>query len=94
MLVTITPTTGSVEGDNMTLTCNSQGGPGNTFLWTRSSDNTFVANTEILTISFIAANGGVYRCEVTNAAGIDSSTANFNGELCQSALTIVYRDKL
>ena len=66
---------------NQTFTCNAQGGPGNTFTWTRGLDNATVGTTPTLNVIVEGAeDGGVYTCEVSNSAGTDSATVLVNGE--------------
>ena len=73
----------SFLGDTQTFTCSAMGGPGNTFLWTRLSDGVTVGNMSSLTVSVEGAgDSGMYRCEVTNLAGSDSSVVTLNGEDC------------
>ena len=53
------------------------------FLWIRLSDGVTVGNMSSLNVSVEGADdGGMYRCEVTNLAGNDSSTVTLNGEDC------------
>ena len=62
-------------GDDVTLMCISDGGPNNSFEWSKDG---VVLTREInntLTLSFItASSGGVYTCSVSNAAGNDSAS--------------------
>ena len=54
------------------------------FSWTRLYDNITVANTSSLTVSVDRADdGGMYRCDVTNPAGNESSTITLNGKISQ-----------
>ncbi len=63
------------------FSCSAMGGPGNMFSWRRLYDNTIVGNKYNLTVSVGgAADGGHYRCEVSNLAGNGSDTATLNGK--------------
>lgn len=53
--------------DNVTLNCTSFGGPNNTFAWRNSS--AFIIGEVFPTLDLIPVVGGVYTCEVSNAAG-------------------------
>ena len=59
--------------DNVTLTCNSSGGPNNTYEWMKDG---MVLDDEVditLTLNDVNASyGGNYTCTVSNAAGRDS----------------------
>ncbi len=73
--------TNNFQGDTQIFTCSAMGGPGNMFSWRRLYDNTIVGNTSNLIVNVGGAtDGGQYRCEVSNLAGNDSSTATLNGE--------------
>ncbi len=73
--------TNNVQGDTQTFTCSAMGGPENMFSWRRLYDNTIVGNTSNLTVSVGgAADGGQYRCEVSNLAGTSTDTATLNGK--------------
>jgi len=64
-------------GNQLELTCLSEGGPDLEYSWSRI--NTFsvttMTNTNTLTISDLATvDGGEYTCTVTNDAGTSSAT--------------------
>ena len=71
------------EGDNVTLTCLSLGGPDNMIQWlkdgmvygglTSDTDD----NLSLTDIS-VAGDGGVYTCVVSNAAGSDMASVSLN----------------
>lgn len=66
---------GSV-GDNVTFTCESQGGPGNTIQWSRNGSKLTNMMNELLKVSTInpVTDGGNYTCLVGNTAGNASAT--------------------
>ena len=71
------------EGDNVTLTCSSLGGPGNTLQWFRDDENiTSVIeasdNNLILTDITVAGDGGMYTCVASNAAGMGEASVSLN----------------
>ena len=69
-------------GDMFTLTCEALGGPDNVFIWTRVSDNNEVGNVGTVNISIDSSTeGGIYSCNVSNAAGSDSVEVTINGKL-------------
>ena len=59
------------NGDTLTLTCMTSGGPDNMFHWVKDGIYT---DGSILSISAITATDGLYECVVNNTAG--NSTAN------------------
>jgi len=70
-------------GNQLELTCSSEGGPNLEYSWSRI--NTFSAitttNTSTLTISDLATvDGGNYTCTVTNDAGTSSATITVYSE--------------
>ena len=59
--------------DNVTLTCNSSGGPNNTYEWMK--DGIVLSDEVDITLTLNAVNassGGDYTCTISNAAGRDS----------------------
>ena len=58
--------------DNVTLNCTALGGPNNTFIW--SNDSGIIAGEVSPTFDLIPVMGGVYTCEVSNAAGTGNAT--------------------
>ncbi len=79
--VTIVPNTiNSFQGEIQNFTCSAMGGPGNMFSWIKVYDNAIVGDMSNLTVNVNgAADGGQYRCEVSNQAGNDSQVAILNG---------------
>ena len=77
--VAVTPnTTDSFIGDVVNLTCQAQGGPGNSFTWTSPSG--VVENTPTISVSVdTVLDGRVYTCTVENDAGASDQTATING---------------
>ena len=79
--VVITPamTTGQL-GAVVTLTCAAEGGPGNTFTWTREPAGAMLGSGESLNVSLTTArDGGVLECNVTNSAGYGVMQSTING---------------
>ena len=67
------------RGDNVTLNCSAQGGPGNTYQWQRSGTDLDNEAMQTLTITQISAtDGGEYTCVVSNAAGSGSASTLLN----------------
>ena len=81
--VSVTPTlVNSRQGNMETLMCIAQGGPGNTFTWTKLDNPAFTSMTADVTITVTAASdGGVYQCLVMNSAGSDTAQTTLNGEI-------------
>ena len=87
----VTPATEtlSVNG-SVTFTCVAQGGPNNVFQWSLDGvdlpgeNGTSLSKTEV-----DAADGGTYRCTVSNAAGMDQASALLRGE-CHKSLPSHY----
>lgn len=79
--VTVEPSMPSVErNESITLTCSSQGGPRNTFTWTRPSTGLQLSSESSLAVAVSSGvDGGVYRCYVDNDAGSDTADANIIG---------------
>ena len=64
-----------ILGDNVTLTCVAEGGPGNSYQWQR--DGVYLENetSKNLTISNVnITDGGDYTCFASNSAGNGSAT--------------------
>ena len=62
------------QGDQLQLTCSSEGGPVLEYTWLLSGDTIPNANTETLIINSVTtADAGDYTCSVTNDAGSDSN---------------------
>ena len=60
----------------MTLLCSVMGGPGNTYQWLNGT-NIIEETSESFSFNITSASdGGVYECEVTNAAGISGATTS------------------
>ena len=63
------------EGDNVTLSCSSAGGPDNLYQWQVNSTNIQGETFHELVLQAVnASTGGLYTCVVTNAAGNDSAS--------------------
>ena len=72
------------------LTCESLGGPNNTFSWNRTLEdgrtvgefgsNVMVSGADLVILDVMAADGGQYTCEVSNAAGSGSDSINVTGK--------------
>ena len=79
--VTVSPNSALVnQTDNVTFTCGSLGGPGNTFEWSFNGQTISGATDSSLTISNVTASDeGTYACEVTNSAGSGSDAATLTG---------------
>lgn len=70
------------RGREYTLTCTSQGGPGNTFRWIKQEyENELLSEMPELVVNITSASvGGLYRCTVTNFAGSGSTAIFVYGE--------------
>ena len=68
------------EGDDVTFTCSSLGGPGNTLQWLKDGLDLNGSTSEILTLVSITVidDGGVYTCVASNAAGSDNASVRLN----------------
>ena len=68
------------EGDNVTFTCDSLGGPGNTFQWLMTGQvlENETEPTLLLTSITVASDGGVYTCVVMNLAGAGNASVQLN----------------
>ncbi len=64
------------HGDITTLSCDSLGGPGNTFNWTVIRNDIAVQGPLSSTFDLSPVVGGVYTCTVSNAAGSGSANTN------------------
>ena len=74
--------TETVNNNNVTYTCNAEGGPGNTYEWLRLRDNETVSMTQELTLDNTdPLDGGNYQCTITNTAGDTSAMTTLNGEI-------------
>ena len=63
------------QGEQLQLSCSSEGGPELEYTWTFSGGMIDNANTNMITIANLTtSNGGDYTCNVTNDAGYDSDT--------------------
>ena len=70
------------EGDNVTFSCSTEGGPENTLQWLKDgedigSDISGSENNLTLT-SITIDDGAVYTCEASNAAGTGSASVSLN----------------
>ena len=79
--VVITPSMTTRQiGAVVTLTCAAEGGPGNTFTWTRQPAGAMLGSGESLNVSLTTArDGGVLECNVTNSAGYAVMQSTING---------------
>ena len=75
----------TTNGNMVTLSCSAQGGPGNTFSITHSGVEQSATSTLVVDTTDPLV-GGLYQCEVTNAAGSDSATASVNSKLPFSSM--------
>ena len=70
-------------GDQLELSCTSEGGPHREYKWSRTEDdelsNDMITDTSTLTIAEVK--GGDYTCTVTNSAGSSSATLTVYGKL-------------
>ena len=67
------------QGEQLVLTCQSDGGPQLEYTWIFSGSE--ISSNQTLTIDNVtASNGGDYICNVTNDAGYDSDTVIVNSE--------------
>ena len=81
-LVTVTPRS-SLTGqyENVVFTCESEGGPGNTFEWYHGNQLLSGKTAPLLEIAMVTpSDAGDYNCTVTNAAGSGSDVATLTGE--------------
>ena len=63
------------QGENITLTCATQGGPNNSFVWEQNGQVLVGENENQLTVMIVnSSSGGVYGCTVSNAAGSGSAS--------------------
>ena len=86
--VVVTPATEtlSVNG-SVTFTCKSEGGPSNVFQWSLNAVDLPGESGTMLSVTGVdAADGGTYRCTVSNAAGVDRDMATLFGECHKSPL--------
>ena len=61
--------------ENATLECNSEGGPGNTYLWQKDGLSLDDENSSVLMLYNVTfSTGGTYNCFVSNAAGNHSAS--------------------
>ena len=73
--VTITGDNTYSQGEQLELSCSSEGGPELEYTWTFSGVMIDNANTSMLTIANITTyNGGEYTCSVRNDAGSDNDS--------------------
>ena len=70
------------QGQQLQLTCSSEGGPQLEYTWIFSDGIIPNQNTNMLTINNVTTNdGGDYTCNVTNDAGVDNDTITVYSEL-------------
>ena len=63
------------QGEQLELSCSSEGGPELEYTWTFSGGMIDNANTNMLTIANVTtSNGGEYTCSVSNDAGYGMDT--------------------
>ena len=85
MIFTVAPYNPTIDeasvNSMVTLTCSAEGGPSNSFEWTRLSDNSIVDSVQAITLdSSDPSNLGDYQCTITNLAGRTSTTVTLTGE--------------
>ena len=74
----------AVRNTTETFMCSAEGGPGNTFNWTRLSDGGIVSESSELEINVVNASvGGSYQCTVENMAGSESAIVSLYGKLTE-----------
>ena len=67
------------QGEQLVLTCQSDGGPQLEYTWIFSGSE--ISNNQTLTIDNVTASSGEeYTCNVTNDAGYDSNTITVYSE--------------
>ena len=82
--VTVTPVDEVYEeGDTVTFTCITLGGPGNSLQWQKDGEDFGGAidgseNTLTLTDITVFNDSGVYTCVASNAAGTGSTSVSLN----------------
>ena len=70
------------QGEQLELSCSSEGGPELEYTWTFSGVMIDNANTNMLTIANLTtSNGGEYTCNVRNDAGSDNDTVTVYSKL-------------
>ena len=75
------------QGQQLQLTCSSEGGPQLEYTWIFSDDVIPNQNTNTLTIDNVnTTNGGDYTCNVTNDAGVAYNTITVYSELLVNLL--------
>ena len=82
MIYSVAPYNVAIAGDNtysqgeqLELSCSSEGGPELEYTWTFSNGMINNANTSMLTIADLTTyNGGEYTCSVSNDAGSSMDT--------------------
>ena len=68
------------RNETVRFICVSEGGPRNTFTWTRILDGEVLVNSSFLEVNVSGADsGGLYECGVGNRAGSGSVQAVLNG---------------
>ena len=84
-LVTVTPPIMVLanQSDSVTLSCSSEGGPGNTFQWSHDGTDLQGETDPVLQLSNLTAtDGGRYTCTVTNPASKGRNSTNVIGWSC------------
>ena len=64
------------QGDDITLVCTAMGGPGNIFQWFNNSNILLTTSSLLVLPNVTTADGGEYRCVVSNAAGTSKATTS------------------
>ena len=73
--------TTQITGTDVIYTCTAEGGPFNTFEWTRSSDNSQVSTSPMFTLDGAdPANYDTYTCTIQNSAGNNSTMITLDGK--------------
>lgn len=76
----VPPVYNGERNETVSFTCLDEGGPGNTFTWTKILDDEILVNSSFLEVNISGAvDGGLYECGVFNRAGSGSVQAVLNG---------------
>ena len=80
------------QSDDEMFTCESGGGPGNSFQWYLNGELLLNETSPVINITMVmASDAGEYNCTVTNAAGGGSDVATLSGECVRTCVNRVNR---